>query len=77
MRLSATKLRQNLYSILDEVLEKGIPIEIERKGEILKIVPEKPGSKLENLEPHDTIIGEPESIVSINWSKDWKEEKNL
>jgi len=73
MRLTATKFRQNLYHILDEVLEKGIPIEIERKGEILKIVPEKPVSKLEKLEPHQTIVGDPESIVNIYWPGYWKE----
>jgi prevent-host-death family protein len=73
MRLTATEFRQNLYHILDEVLEKGIPIEIERKGEILKIVPEKPVGKLEKLELHQTIVGDPESIVNIDWSGYWKE----
>ncbi|MCK4765174.1 MAG: type II toxin-antitoxin system Phd/YefM family antitoxin [Candidatus Aminicenantes bacterium] len=77
MRLSATKLRQNLYNILDEVIEKGLPVEIERKGKILKIIAEKPRSKLMNLEPHDTIVGNPEDIISIDWSKEWQEEENL
>ncbi|UCH96943.1 MAG: type II toxin-antitoxin system Phd/YefM family antitoxin [Candidatus Aminicenantes bacterium] len=77
MKLSASKLRQNLYQVLDEVLEKGTPVEIERKGKILKIVPGKSDSKLMNLEPHDTIIGDPESIVNIDWSKEWTEVKNL
>ena len=77
MKVSATKLRQNLYRILDEVLEKGIPIEIERKGEILKIIPEKHVSKLDKLQPHDVIIGNPESIINSNWTKYWKEENNL
>jgi antitoxin (DNA-binding transcriptional repressor) of toxin-antitoxin stability system len=77
MRVSATTLRQNLYQILDEVLDKGIPVEIKRKGQILKIVPEKPKSKLDNLEPHDTIVGDPESIITIDWYKEWQEEKNL
>jgi len=77
MKLSASKLRQNLYQVLDEVLEKGTPVEIERKGKILKIVPGKSDSKLINLEPHDTIIGDPESIINIDWSKEWTEIKNL
>jgi prevent-host-death family protein len=71
MKLSASKLRQNLYQVLDEVLEKGTPVEIERKGKILKIVPGKSDSKLMNLEPHDTIIGDPESIINIDWSKEF------
>ena len=77
MKLSASKLRQNLYQVLDEVLEKGTPVEVERKGKILKIVPGKSDSKLMNLEPHDTIVGDPESIVNIDWSKEWTEVKNL
>ena len=77
MKLSAAKLRQNLYQVLDEVLEKGTPVEVERKGKILKIVPGKPNGKLMNLEPHDTIVGNPESIVNIDWSKEWEEVDNL
>ena len=41
MIFTATKLRQNLYNILDGVIDSGIPVEIERKGVLLKIVPEK------------------------------------
>jgi len=77
MVYSATRLRQNLYTILDQVLETGIPVEIERKGLKLRIVPEKPVSKLERLEPHDTIIGNPEDIITINWEKYWQGEPEL
>jgi hypothetical protein len=77
MKLSATKLRQNLYRVLDEILDSGIPVIIERKGEILKIVPEKKISKLEKLEEHKTIVGDPESIVNINFYGEWKEKNNL
>ena len=71
MVYSATKLRQNLYNILDGVIESGIPVEIERKGHKLKIMPENPVSKLELLEEHDVINGDPESLVSIDWSNTW------
>jgi len=40
MAMSASELRQNIYNLLDEVLETGIPLEIERKGKKLRIVPE-------------------------------------
>ncbi len=50
-------------------LIKGIPLEIERKGAILKIIPEKPVSKLDRLGSHDTIIGDPESIITSNWTE--------
>ena len=41
-KISAARLRQNLYNYLDSVLETGIPVEIERKGKTLMIVAEKP-----------------------------------
>lgn len=71
MRYSATKLRQNLYNILDKVIEEGITVEIERKGHILKIITETPASKWDQLEPHNIISDNPESIVSIDWSDEW------
>ena len=77
MILTATKLRQNLYRILDEILDSGIPVKINRKGEILKIIPEKKKSKLERLEEHSTIVGNPESIIDINFDSEWKEKENL
>ena len=36
-RLSATRLRADLYRVLDEILENGRPVEIERRGRILRI----------------------------------------
>ena len=74
MVYSATKLRQNLYNILDSVIEKGIPVEIERKGVLLKIIPDKPVSKWDRLEVHDIINGDPNDLVSHDWSREWKED---
>jgi hypothetical protein len=45
MRIKASKLRENLYSILDQVLETGVPVQIERRGKLLKIVCGEPPSK--------------------------------
>lgn len=73
MKISATRLRQNLYNILDEVLETGQPVEIERKGRVLRIVPEKQGSIFDRLEEHpDAIVGDPEELVHRDWSSSWK-----
>ena len=80
MTLTATELRANLYQILDEVIETQKPIEIARKGAILKIVPEKKHArgKLENLKPHPgTILGDPDSFVHIDWSSHWKGKEEL
>lgn len=77
MKIKATKFRQNMYNLLDHVLQTGLPIEIERNGKILKITTEKPKSKLSNLENHDVISGDPDSIINIDWMKKWDKGKNL
>ena len=77
MIVAATKLRQNLYRILDEILDSGIPVKINRKGEILMIIPEKKKSRLERLTEHKTIVGDPDSIIKTNFDNEWKEKDNL
>jgi hypothetical protein len=76
-RLTVTRFRQNLFKYLDRVIHTGIPIELERKGKIIKIIIEKPKSKLGNLESHDYIAGDPADLLKIDWSKEWSEENNL
>jgi len=75
MRLTASKLRQDIYRILDGVLDSGVPVEIERNGRLLRIVPATPSgrSKLENLEPHPEFLRcDPEELVHMDWSSEWK-----
>ncbi len=70
---SATKLRANLYRVLDSVLATGIPVEIERGGKILRIVPAEPVDKLKRLRPRpDYLACDPEEIVHLDWSSEWK-----
>ncbi len=73
MRVSASKLRENIYSILDEVLESGVPVEIKRKGKLLRIVPEKTKSKLSRLKKRNCIVGDPEDLVHMDWLEHWSE----
>jgi hypothetical protein len=71
--MTPSKLRADLYRVLDQVLETGQPVEIERRGRILKIVPEKPRSKLERLVKRPThIVGDPEDLVHLDWSRSWR-----
>ena len=73
--ITASKLRENVYRILDEILETGVPVEINRRGKKLKIVraDEVTSSRLDNLieRPH-AIVGDPEDLVHIDWSKQWR-----
>lgn len=72
-RLSATRLRADLYRVLDEVLESGRPVEIERRGRILRIEAADPVDPMTRLEPHpDYIVGDPEALVEIDWTEEWK-----
>ncbi len=75
MEVNPSELRQNIYNLLDQVIETGIPLEIKRKGHRLKIIPSKPTSKLANLQPNpECISGNPEDLVNIAWDTNWKPE---
>ena len=66
--ISPTQLRQNLYNLLDEVLETGIPLEINRGGQLLRIMPVEKVNKLEKLKKRtDVIVGDPNDLVDISW----------
>jgi hypothetical protein len=75
MRVTASKLRENVYRILDEVIETGLPAEVVRKGKVLKIVPEQPVSKFARLKRRNAFVGDVEDIIGMDWSKEWTEMK--
>jgi hypothetical protein len=69
--LTPSRLRANLYRILDQILETGTPVEILCKGRRLRIVPEQAG-KLDLLKPHLNFIkGKREELVHMDWSDQW------
>ena len=64
--ISATRLRQNLYNILDSVVDTGVPVEVERRGRLLRIVPEKRASKWNRLTAHKIVVGDPDELVHMD-----------
>ncbi len=72
MALTVTRLRENIYKILDQVLESGIPVEINRKGKTLTIMPPEKPDKLKNLRKHKILNCDPDEIIHMDWSKEWK-----
>lgn len=73
MGLTASSLRADIYRLLDEVLETGQPLEIERKGRVVVIAPKELGSRLDRLPRQaDFIVGDPEDLVSLDWSGEWR-----
>lgn len=74
MRVTASKLRENVYRILDEAIATGNPVEVVRKGSILKIIPEKRPSKLDRIKKRkDVFVGDTDDIIGMDWSKYWTE----
>ena len=75
MPITASKLRENVYKILDEAIETGIPVEVIRKGVVLKIVLDQPPSKLARLKKRSLFVGDPDDIIGMDWSSEWSELK--
>lgn len=70
--VTATELRQQIYRLLDEVLESGEPLEVVRKGRRLRIVADEPRDPLARITPIEGLIaGDPEDLVALDWSSEW------
>lgn len=71
--VTASRLRENIYRLLDEVLETGIPLEIERRGRRLRIVAVESPDRLDRLTPHPEYLAcDPDDVVHIDWSGEWR-----
>ena len=75
MPISATALRQNMYRILDEVIETGKPVEVLRKGTVLTIGAKGQPSRLSRLKKRKVFDGDPDEIIGMDWLKEWSELK--
>lgn len=66
--VTTSELRANIYQLLDEVLQSGMPIEIKKGDQRLRIVPVEKVDKFMNLVSRsDVIVGDPEELVSLGW----------
>jgi hypothetical protein len=72
VRIKASKLRESIFRILDQVLAAGVPEKIERRGEILKVDCGKPPSRLQRIQPRDYLRGDPEDLVHLDWFDAWR-----
>jgi hypothetical protein len=72
MSLTASKLRQDVYRILDKIIETGIPVDIVRRGKTLRISPAERASRLGNLIQRPYFNCDPEEIIHMDWSGEWK-----
>ena len=68
--VTPTELRANIYKLLDEVLQTGLPLEIKKGEQRLRIVPIEQKDKFQNLISRpDVIQGDPESLAALNWEE--------
>jgi hypothetical protein len=75
MPITASKLREDVYRILDEVIQSGVPVEVVRKGKVVRILADQPVSKLSRLKKRTAFVGDVEDIIGMDWSKEWTELK--
>jgi len=72
MAITASKLRADVYRLLDEVLETGQPLEIERNGRKLVIAPKEELSFWDRLPRREGfIVGDPDELIHVDWSSEW------
>lgn len=74
--ISLTILRQQLFKVVDRIIKTGVPVEINRRGHKLRIVPVEKASKLARLTPHKAIVGNPEDLVELK-AGTWRKGRNL
>jgi len=72
-QVSDKNIQKDFLRLLDQVAKTGTPVEIERKGKRLLISPAEKHRNLDCLEKHpDFIVGNPDDLVHIDWSSEWK-----
>lgn len=70
MVVSPSKLCENLYNLLDTVIEKGESVEISRKGKILRIVSEKRPSCLDEIIPKTITTVSDDTLINTPWENE-------
>ena len=77
-RVTLSELRNDLYRLADRVLDTGEPLEIARKGRTLRLVVEPASDRLDRIQPIPGLIsGDPEALVELDWSDEWRPESSL
>ena len=78
MAITATKLRSDLYRVINDVIRKGVPVEVELRGKKVRIVPAEPRDKLANLVKRPGVIvgdagrlAQARTFDEAKWRKKW------
>lgn len=78
MNVNPTELRQNLYQLLDRVIESGEPLLVRRGEHTLRVTLVEDTQELAcpPLRP-DLIVGDPDDLVHVDWSAEWTAGRGL
>jgi len=73
--MTPTELRKDLYRVLDDVLETGVPQGVVRGARMLMIVPAG-GRRLDlaDLPRRKAVACSPEELVATSWEGEWRAE---
>lgn len=74
MKVTATKLRADLYRILDRILKTGEELEVTRASGTLVIKTKTSERRTRRRKPRSNpklIVGSPDDLVHMDWSKHW------
>ena len=75
-KVKLTALRRDLFRIVDQVLETGVPVAVERHGTTVLLAPQAPAPRLARLKRRELIRGNPATLPDARTSK-WREPRNL
>ncbi|PIX03856.1 MAG: type II toxin-antitoxin system Phd/YefM family antitoxin [Gallionellales bacterium CG_4_8_14_3_um_filter_54_18] len=71
--LTATRLRAELFSTLDHILDTGEAVEVKRPKGSVRIVRNPSTQRLASLKPHPgTINGNADDLANLSWEQEWK-----
>jgi hypothetical protein len=77
LAITASRLRADVYRLLDEILDTGQPLEIERNGKLLVISPKEETSIWDRLPRREgAIVGDPGELIHMDWSSEWNPDPN-
>jgi hypothetical protein len=73
--MTPTELRNDIYRVLDDVLNTGIPQEILRGDRSLMIVPAG-GQRLRlaDLPRREALACSPDELIATSWEQEWSPE---
>jgi len=69
--ITPTELRKNLYRLLDQVLETGQPLRIDRGGQLILIIPATAHRRFGDGPRLDCTPCTIDELASISWEHAW------